>query len=276
MKPQEELQQLRDREEDLKQELKAKKKTLQEAQRRQRNTLTRQIRRAQARVSAADRKHRTRRLILLGAYLDRRMDTAAGLKAEVTASLNESLQHDRDRALFGDDLRPTSSDAPAAALDTDPQTPPTEGWTPRQLGPGGVGRGARRCAGGRSLRERPAARHANPRHRPTGRNLDHDRPGCRQPTRHPDRGHDKRPAAPVRPRREVSTAAGRGTRRAGAEDGVSRRRAWLERPELGGGHRYTLTESERSGGAQCADRQVPAGLGVVLIPPPSSAAAPRL
>ena len=76
----------------------------------------------------------------------------------------------------------------------------------------GVGRGARRCAGGRSLRERPAARHANPRHRPTGRNLDHDRPGCRQPTRHRDRGHDKRPAAPVRPRRKVSTAAGRVTR----------------------------------------------------------------
>ena len=139
MEPQEELQQLRNREEDLKQELKAKKKELQEAQRRQRNTLTRQIRRAQARVSAADRKRRTRRLILLGAYLDRRMDTDAALKAEVMASLNESLQHDRDRALFGDDLRPTSSDAPAApaaALDPDPQTPPTEGWTPRQLDPG--------------------------------------------------------------------------------------------------------------------------------------------
>ena len=42
-----------------------------------------------------------------------------------------SLQHDRDRALFGDDLRPTSSDAPAApaaALDPDPHPPPTEGW----------------------------------------------------------------------------------------------------------------------------------------------------
>ena len=137
MDPQEELQQLRNREEALKQELKAKKKELQEAQRRQRNTLTRQIRRAQARVSAADRKRRTRRLILLGAYLDRRMDTDAALKAEVMASLNESLQHDRDRALFGDDLRPTSSDAPAApALDPDPQTPPIEGWTPRQLDPG--------------------------------------------------------------------------------------------------------------------------------------------
>ena len=139
MEPQEELQQLRNREEALKQELKAKKKALQEAQRRQRDTLTRQIRRAQARVSAADRKRRTRRLILLGAYLDRRMDTDAALQAEVMASLNESLQHDGDRALFGDDLRPTSSDAPAApagALDPDPQTSPTEGWTPRQLDPG--------------------------------------------------------------------------------------------------------------------------------------------
>ncbi len=45
MDPQEELQQLRDREEALKKELKAKKKALQEAQRRQRDTLTRQIRR---------------------------------------------------------------------------------------------------------------------------------------------------------------------------------------------------------------------------------------
>ena len=49
----------------------------------------------------------------------------------------ESLEHDRDRALFGDDLRPTSSDAPpAAALDPDPQTPPVAGWTPRQLDQG--------------------------------------------------------------------------------------------------------------------------------------------
>ena len=52
------------------QELTAKKKTLQEAQRRQRDILTRQIRRAQARLSAADRKRRTRRLILIGSYVE--------------------------------------------------------------------------------------------------------------------------------------------------------------------------------------------------------------
>ena len=54
----------------LKQELTAKKQALQEAQRRQRDTLTRQIRRAQARLSAADRKRRTRRLILIGSYIE--------------------------------------------------------------------------------------------------------------------------------------------------------------------------------------------------------------
>ena len=107
MEPQDELQQLLARQATLKQELAAKKQALQEAQRRQRTTLTRQIRRAQARLSAADRKRRTRRLILLGAYLDRRMDTEAALKADVMASLNESLERDRDRAVFGDDLRPS-------------------------------------------------------------------------------------------------------------------------------------------------------------------------
>ena len=131
MQPQEELEQLLARQEALNQELKAKKKELQDAQRRQRDNLQKQIRRAQARISAAERKRRTRRLILLGAYLDRRMDTDAALKADVMASLTESLEHDRDRALFGDDLRPTSSDAPpAAALDPDPQTPPVAGGRP--------------------------------------------------------------------------------------------------------------------------------------------------
>ena len=70
MEPQDELQQLLARQAALKQELAAKKKALQEAQRRQRTTLTRQIRRAQARLSAADRKRRTRRLILIGSYVD--------------------------------------------------------------------------------------------------------------------------------------------------------------------------------------------------------------
>ena len=109
MEPQEELQQLRDREEALKQELKAKKKALQEAQRRQRNTLTRQIRRAQARVSAADRKRRTRRLILIGSYIDSASQAEPVSMKRLMKGLDEFLERDQDRALF--DLPPRPKDA---------------------------------------------------------------------------------------------------------------------------------------------------------------------
>ena len=139
MDPEKELEQLKQRQAELSESLRQSRKEFAELQRKKKRVLENQIRRAKTRLSAADRKRRTRRLILIGAYLDRRMDTDAALQAEVMASLNESLEHDRDRALFGDDLRPTSSDAPAApapALDPDPHPPPTEGWTPRQLDPG--------------------------------------------------------------------------------------------------------------------------------------------
>ena len=109
MEPQEELQQLRDREEALKQELKAKKKALQEAQRRQRDTLTRQIRRAQARVSAADRKRRTRRLILIGSYIDSVSQVEPVSRKRLMKGLAEFLERDQDRALF--DLPPRHKDA---------------------------------------------------------------------------------------------------------------------------------------------------------------------
>ena len=65
-------------------ELAEKKQALQEAQRRQRHTLTRQIRRAQARLSAADRKRRTRRLILIGSYIEH--TTQADPAASMTGS----------------------------------------------------------------------------------------------------------------------------------------------------------------------------------------------
>ena len=112
MEPQEELQQLRDREEALKQELKAKKKELQEAQRRQRNTLTRQIRRAQARVSAADRKRRTRRLILIGSYIDSVSQVEPVSRKRLMKGLAEFLERDQDRALFDLPPRPKTPEIP--------------------------------------------------------------------------------------------------------------------------------------------------------------------
>ena len=109
MEPQDELQQLLARQEALKQELTAKKKALQEAQRRQRHTLTRQIRRAQARLSSADRKRRTRRLILLGSYIDSVSQADPVSMTKLMKGLDEFLERDQDRALFN--LAPQPKDA---------------------------------------------------------------------------------------------------------------------------------------------------------------------
>ena len=114
MEPQDELQQLLVRQAALTQELAAKKKALQEAQRRQRDTLTRQIRRAQARLSAADRKRRTRRLILIGSYVDSVSQADPVSMTRLRKGLDEFLERDQDRALF--DLPPR------------PKTPDTHSW----------------------------------------------------------------------------------------------------------------------------------------------------
>ena len=100
MDRQEKLRQLLARQAALKRELTAKKKTLQEAQRRQRHTLTRQIRRAQARLSTADRKRRTRRLILLGSYIDSVSQADQAAMTRLMKGLDEFLERDQDRALF--------------------------------------------------------------------------------------------------------------------------------------------------------------------------------
>ena len=109
MDRQEKLQHLLARQAALKRELTAKKKALQEAQRRQRHTLTRQIRRAQARLSSADRKRRTRRLILLGSYLDSVSQADPAKQDRLMKGLEEFLERDQDRDLF--DLAPRPKDA---------------------------------------------------------------------------------------------------------------------------------------------------------------------
>ena len=100
MEPQDELQQLLARQEALNQELKAKKKELQDAQRRQRDNLQKQIRRAQARISVAERKRRTRRLILIGSYLEHVTDNDPDKRDRLIKGLDVFLERDRDRELF--------------------------------------------------------------------------------------------------------------------------------------------------------------------------------
>ena len=84
-------------------------KALQEAQRRQRHTLTRQIRHAQARVSAADRQCRTRRLILIGSYIDSVSQGDPTSMTKLMKGLDGFLERDQDRAFF--DLPPRPKDA---------------------------------------------------------------------------------------------------------------------------------------------------------------------
>ena len=100
MQPQDELEQLLARQEALNKELKAKKKELQDAQRRQRDNLQKQIRRAQARISAAERKRRTRRLILIGSYLEHVTDNDPDKRDRLIKGLDVFLERDRDRELF--------------------------------------------------------------------------------------------------------------------------------------------------------------------------------
>ena len=115
MQPQEELEQLLARQEALNQELKAKKKELQDAQRRQRDNLQKQIRRAQARISAAERKRRTRRLILLGSYLEHVSGDDPDKRDRLIKGLDVFLERDRDRELF--ELAPRPKDGEIAPID---------------------------------------------------------------------------------------------------------------------------------------------------------------
>ena len=64
-------------------------------------TLKRQIRRAQSRISTAERKRRTRRLILMGSYLEHVTQADSDRKAHLMKELDVFLERDRDRELFG-------------------------------------------------------------------------------------------------------------------------------------------------------------------------------
>ena len=102
MEPQEELEQLLARKETLKQELKAqRKKNYRKLSADRSDNLQNQIRRAQARLSSAERKQRTRSLILLGSYLEYVTGEDPAKRDSLLQGLDVFLERDRDRALFG-------------------------------------------------------------------------------------------------------------------------------------------------------------------------------
>ena len=109
MDQQAELQKLLDRQESLKQELKERKKELLDAQRQRKETLKRQIQRAQSRITAAERKRRTRRLILMGSYLEHVTGSDTDKRDRLMKGLDVFLERDRDRELF--DLPPNKENS---------------------------------------------------------------------------------------------------------------------------------------------------------------------
>ena len=124
------------RQEALKQELKAREKKLVEAQRRQRDNLKRQIRRAQSRISAAERKRRTRRLILLGSYLEHVTGDDPGKRDSLMKGLDVFLERDRDRELFDLPNKENEKGHPetaAAAASVTVRSAPLPGWRPHRL-----------------------------------------------------------------------------------------------------------------------------------------------
>ena len=109
MEPQDELQQLLDGKRTSSRTSRRRNKRSRRPNDTSRNTLTRQIRRAQARVSAADRKRRTRRLILIGSYIDSVSRADPVSMTRLMKGLDEFLERDQDRALFN--LPPRPKDA---------------------------------------------------------------------------------------------------------------------------------------------------------------------
>ena len=103
-----ELDSLKQKQAALKDELKERRKNLVELQRKKRRVLETQIRRAKARLSTAERKRRTHRLVLMGSYLDHCMKTDTESEPRVMKGLDEFLTRDQDRAVFN--LAPRSKD----------------------------------------------------------------------------------------------------------------------------------------------------------------------
>ena len=120
----EQLEDLKQRKRKLQKSLSLRKKEFLDLQKEKKRTLEKQIRRAQTRITAAQRKQRTRRLIVLGSLLEKQHS-----HPELIALLDQALDRDQDRALF--DLPPKGTaggdrSAPAA-------TAPLDGWRPTRL-----------------------------------------------------------------------------------------------------------------------------------------------
>ena len=95
---------MRPPDEELLHRLQQEERRLQEELDRKKAKLKASLRRVRARISTRERKARTRRLILLGSYIDSVSQTDPAAMTRLMKGLDKFLERDRDRALF--DLPP--------------------------------------------------------------------------------------------------------------------------------------------------------------------------
>ena len=93
----------------MKQELKDAQKQVEDAQRKKKAVLEKQIRIAQTRASARERKTDARRKILIGAMVLSHVDQKPESNTALLRDLDEFLDRDRDRALFDLPNRPNTA-----------------------------------------------------------------------------------------------------------------------------------------------------------------------
>ena len=105
-----ELTRLAEAEKQLKEQHAANKKELSALYKKERGVIQKKVRIAQNRFSAAERKRRTRRLILMGSYMEHITVNDEAAKDRLMKGLDGFLNRDRDRALF--DLPPDQDSSP--------------------------------------------------------------------------------------------------------------------------------------------------------------------
>ena len=137
------IEKLRKKQDDLEEKARASRQRIQALKRKKRQVLTRQVRRAQARLNTHERRRRTRRLILIGTLVEHQVNHSEEAQSRLRHDLDVFLKRERDRELF--DLPPLAdtdpaSPAPAPSLDRPVDSlPPLRGWTPASLPDGSWG-----------------------------------------------------------------------------------------------------------------------------------------
>ena len=103
-----ELTRLAEAEQQLKEQHASRKKELAALYKKERDLIQKKIRSAENHISAAERKRRTRRLILMGSYMEHITANDEAAKDRLMKGLDSFLERDRDRALFDLPAKPQS------------------------------------------------------------------------------------------------------------------------------------------------------------------------